>query len=279
MYSARRCSTLSSAANSMTEAGQRCLLLRLSAECCIFVDGQAARPPSPRRCASPASSSPTHPHPRPEQPFSQDRRVWNQCGGSRGRRYDVTVVCPQRRHQGAQRAPAGHGHHRCAAHRRRGIVAYGSSTRRRCGIGKARPPPGKAARFDLVPSVPARRTSCSWPCCHCAAPGHALHLDITTLRRSCSPRASAARAARASGHAARRAGSVPARRHRAVGNDSYRQVALTRGARRGRVRCPHRPDLTRSTPVAPDPPLSAELLLLLVMGRRRRRPCHPGSRR
>ena len=195
------------------------------------------------------------------EPLPQDRHVWNQCGALTRAGYDVTVVCPQgaTRHQEPYERLQGVDIHR---YRPRtadgGIVAYGLEYASALwSMGKLARRLAKQRSFDLV---------------HACSPPDFLLLAMLPLRRQGTrfifdhhdlvPELFASRFGRPGGlvHRATLLAEQVAFRLADIVlsvNDSYRQVALTRGRRRPEdvfvVRTG--PDLTRFTPVAPDPAL------------------------
>ena len=216
----------------------------------MFVDGQAARPPSPRRCASPPSlmPNPPHPHPRPK-PAAPPGPA----------RLEPVRRAHARRLRRDRRVPAGPTRHREPYERLRGrgqSTATGpaqpmaassptdSSTRRRCGAGAGSPGAWRSsASFDLV---------------HACSPPDFLLLAMLPLRRQgtrfifdhhdLTPELFASRFGRPAGSCTGPRCSPSRWRSGCADvvlsvNDSYRQVALDPRAprRRGRVRGPHRP--------------------------------------
>jgi glycosyltransferase involved in cell wall biosynthesis len=210
------------------------------------------------------------------EPLPQDRHVWNQCRALTSAGYDVTVICPQgsTRHQEPYERLAGVDIHRYRARQADGgIAGYGieyasalwSMGRLAWRLARKRP-------FDVV---------------HACSPPDLLLLSVLPLRRhgtrfifdhhDLTPELFAARFGGRGGLVYRAtlvAEQVAFRLADVVlsVNDSYRQVALTRGRRRPAdvyvVRTG--PDLTRFAPTAPDPALKRGKPFLLsyvgVMG-------------
>jgi glycosyltransferase involved in cell wall biosynthesis len=195
------------------------------------------------------------------EPLPQDRHVWNQCRALTRAGYDVTVICRQgdERHTEPYEYLQGvHIHRFRAKAADGGVVGYGleyaSSLWKIARLARRL---HRLQPFDLV---------------HACSPPDFLLLAVLPLRRSgtrfvfdhhdLTPELFASRFGRASGpvHRATLIAERIAFRLADVVlsvNDSYRQVALTRGKRAPEdvfvVRTG--PDLTRFTPVEPDPEL------------------------
>lgn len=195
------------------------------------------------------------------EPLPQDRHVWNQCRALTRAGYDVSVICPQgtERHRDPFERLDSVDIHRYRARYADGGVAgyaleYASAlwSMRRVARRLARQRP-----FDIV---------------HACSPPDFLLLSMLSLRRrgarfvfdhhDLTPELYATRFGRAAGivhHATLLAEQVAFRLADVVlsVNDSYRNVALTRGGRHPEDVLVVRtgPDLTRFIPTAPDPAL------------------------
>jgi glycosyltransferase involved in cell wall biosynthesis len=210
------------------------------------------------------------------EPLPQDRHVWNQCRALTAAGYEVTVICPQgaTRHQEPYELLQGVHIHRYRPRYASGGIAtyaieYGSAL---LSMGRLARRLARGQRFDVV---------------HACSPPDFLLLAMLPLRRQgtrfifdhhdLTPELFASRFGRAGGlvHRATLLAEQVAFRLADVVlsvNDSYRQVALTRGRRRPEdvhvVRTG--PDLTRFVPTEPDPALKRGKPFLLsyvgVMG-------------
>jgi len=195
------------------------------------------------------------------EPLPQDRHVWNQCLALTRAGYEVSVICPQgkeRHREPFERLQGVCIHRYRARHAEGGVAGYAveyasalwSMRRLARRLAKERP-------FDVV---------------HACSPPDFLLLAMRSLGRrgACfvfdhhdlTPELFATRFGRAGGLVHRvtlLAERVPFRLADVVlsVNDSYREVALTRGRRRPEDVLVVRtgPDLTRFVPTTPDPAL------------------------